>query len=1043
MSESRLSGAACHGGGAPDRGTAGAGSPGSGNAPTGPGTPSSLDEALERVSLAVEAGRAGWWEWDTTANVVTWSPEVWALYDADPRSVSSSYEAWKATLHPDDVAPAEAALAAAVAAGDDIQLEWRVRTRDGSERWLMTRGRPKRSGETRPGLYVGIVMDVTDLHGAREARRSSEELLALAFRSSPAAISISRLADGIVLEVNEAWTRLVGIGRDEAVGRSLLDLGIYVDPEARRAFVRAVEADGHARGHEAGLRSRNGDLRHVILAGERIRVDGVDCVLSVLEDVTGRRRAEEALRESEARYRAFFDSPVVGTLQGDVHGGIVAANDEFLRIVGYTREDLAAGRIRWDALTPPEFLPLDDAGIAEAREKGSCAPYEKQYVRKDGSLVWVLVGFALVGERREESVAFILDISRQKAALEAVAASEGRYRGTLDAMLEGCQILGHDWRYLYVNAAAEVHNRRPTGELLGRSYPESWPGIEGTEVFALIRRGLEERLPGSMENFFTYPDGRTGWFEIKVYPVSEGVVVLSVDITERKVAEEALASSEERFRALFEQMTQGVVYQERDGRITDANPAAQRILGLSLDRLQGRTSLDPRWQALDEHGEPLAGDRHPAMRALASGQVVSDFRQGIFNPERDEIRWLSVSSVPELRPGEETPFRVFSTFDDVTERRLAEEALRESEVRFRSLFENMTAGFVLFEVVPDGNGAPEDLVILAANRGFEATTGLRSPEYLGRRLTDVLPGIEKDAADWIGTYGRVALGGEPRQLEMGSELIGAHFTIAAFRPAPGLCAVTFTDTTARMRAEAEIRTLNESLEARVKERTEELEGFSYSVSHDLRAPLRAIDGFARLLEEEHAASLDEEGLRLLGVVRRNARQMGELIDDLLAFSRVGRAAMNPGRVEMEALARAAWAELGADASRAAFAAGPLPDVHGDAGLLRQVWVNLLSNAVKFSARAESPRVEVSASAADGRVTFSVRDNGVGFDPAYGEKLFHVFQRLHSPREFPGTGVGLALVERIVRRHGGSVSAEGNPGAGATFRFTLPVREVTS
>jgi len=178
-------------------------------------------------------------------------------------------------------------------------------------------------------------------------------------------------------------------------------------------------------------------------------------------------------------------------------------------------------------------------------------------------------------------------------------------------------------------------------------------------------------------------------------------------------------------------------------------------------------------------------------------------------------------------------------------------------------------------------------------------------------------------------------------------------------------------------------------------------------------------------------------------VRRNARQMGELIDDLLAFSRVGRAAMNPGRVEMEALARAAWAELGADASRAAFAAGPLPDVHGDAGLLRQVWVNLLSNAVKFSARAESPRVEVSASAADGRVTFSVRDNGVGFDPAYGEKLFHVFQRLQSPREFPGTGVGLALVERIVRRHGGSVSAEGNPGAGATFRFTLPVREVTS
>jgi light-regulated signal transduction histidine kinase (bacteriophytochrome) len=209
------------------------------------------------------------------------------------------------------------------------------------------------------------------------------------------------------------------------------------------------------------------------------------------------------------------------------------------------------------------------------------------------------------------------------------------------------------------------------------------------------------------------------------------------------------------------------------------------------------------------------------------------------------------------------------------------------------------------------------------------------------------------------------------------------------------------------------------------------------VSHDLRSPLRAIDGFSRMLEEDYGESLDDEGRRLLGVVRDGARKMAQLIEDLLAFSKFSRKALNPVRVDMQALAGEVAAELTAAAPHARLELGRLPEAYGDPALLRQVWVNLLSNAFKYAGRREAPLVEVGSHGEEGERAYWVRDNGVGFDPRYVEKLFGVFQRLHGEAEFPGTGVGLAIVRRVVMRHGGRVWAEGALERGATFYFSLP------
>ena len=332
-----------------------------------------------------------------------------------------------------------------------------------------------------------------------------------------------------------------------------------------------------------------------------------------------------------------------------------------------------------------------------------------------------------------------------------------------------------------------------------------------------------------------------------------------------------------------------------------------------------------------------------------------------------------------------------------------------------------------------GAATPEDLI-------GKTDADFYPPDVAADFLADELPVL--DGIPLVDKEQRSGISGGSQQVLLTSKvpLRGGDGKII------GLVGASF-DITERKQTEDEIRQLNTSLDQRVRERTaqletviRELDAFSYSVSHDLRAPLRAVDGFSRILAEDCAPRLGDDGLRMLGVIRAETQRMGQLIDDLLGFSRLGRQQIEPVSIDMEALARDVFNRLSAlDAEhKLRLVLHPLPAAFGTHAMIRQVWVNLIGNAIKFTQARDVGEIEIGAQeSAPGETAYYVKDNGSGFDMRYVEKLFGVFQRLHSQVEFPGTGVGLALVKRIVQRHGGRVWAEGHVDQGAIFHFTLP------
>ncbi|HOG18014.1 MAG TPA: PAS domain S-box protein [Syntrophales bacterium] len=500
-----------------------------------------------------------------------------------------------------------------------------------------------------------------------------------------------------------------------------------------------------------------------------------------------------------------------------------------------------------------------------------------------------------------------------------------------------------------------------------------------------------------------------------------------------RATERTLRESEALNRAIVKSIPQMLFLKDRNSVYIMVNESYADSVGLKPDDFPGRddTMIFPA-----ELAQRYRADDCAVMQAGEPKDIEEPYvAQG-------KEYWVRTIKAP-VRNHEGEVFAVLGLFEDVTRRKQMEEQLRESEQRYRELFDNAVEG--LYQSTPDGR-------LISVNMAFSRMFGYASPQEAVKTVTDIGRQIYVNPDDRERSLSIFREQGSVRDFECQMRRKDNSIIWAAINgrlsetPEGNIYLEGFIlDITKRKQDEEEIRTLNGELEQRVADRTaqlaaanRELEAFSYSVSHDLRAPLRAVDGYCHILLEDHAPQLDEEGKRVCNVISASAREMGKLIDDLLAFSRISRTTMEPSDIDMTTIARSVFFEVTSqqERERIDFEVLPLPQAQGDPTLIRQVWTNLLSNAVKFSAKKERAAIKVSAGEQGGKVVYKVQDNGAGFDMKYVPKLFGVFQRLHSTREFPGTGVGLAIVQRIVVRHGGRIWAEGEPGKGATFYFTM-------
>jgi PAS domain S-box-containing protein len=508
---------------------------------------------------------------------------------------------------------------------------------------------------------------------------------------------------------------------------------------------------------------------------------------------------------------------------------------------------------------------------------------------------------------------------------------------------------------------------------------------------------------------------------------------ISRDITEQKKAEQALKESEERFRLLVEEVKDYSIFMlDPQGNIISWNKGAEAMKGYSAGEVIGKN--------FSMFYTPGELDRNePAYNLSMAAEKGRYETEGWRSRKDGTLFWADVIFTALYNDKHE--LRGFAKITrDITERKKTEQQIQEAKEQIETVINNAPSSVVVIN--EEGN-------IINWNSKSELVFGWKAEEVIGKPMHQIIMPQRYVSAHHEGVHRFLGTGTGPvinKTIEISAiRRSGNEFpielSISATKSKGKYLFIAFiNDITERKLADEKVKSLNRDLQVNIEKlesANKELEAFTYSVSHDLRAPLRAIHGYSNILMDEAGLTMSSETKKMLNSIVFNAKKMGQLIDDLLAFSRLGKKEMQKTRTDMNEIVKEVLSELRKiDPMKAEIIVKPLPEAFVDHNLMLQVYTNLISNAIKYSSHQERPKIEIGSLSKDSETIYYVKDNGVGFNMQYYDKLFGVFQRLHDPNEYEGTGVGLALVKRIILRHEGRVWAESEEGKGATFYFTL-------
>ena len=840
---------------------------------------------------------------------------------------------------------------------------------------------------------------------------------------------------------NRNFQKVAGYTDQEMARAHPLDFFAGTDRDLILGRIGRVFTEGTATA-EALFLSKDGRATPYFFTGERVTLDdGRPGLVGVGLDISERKRSEEALRRQSEILQTTLDHLPQGIAVTDAELRMVAMNRHYGELLDFPEGLCRFGTpiselYRFNALRG-EYGPGDaEAQVAErVTQARRFEPHHFKRVRPNGTILDIR-GTPLPGGG---FVSSFEDITERERAQLALQRSEQRYRNLIDLSPDPILVHRHGIILMANPAAATLCSLSGSEAAVGRDildfvHPDARELVR-ERIGALESNPGLFRLPRSNIAYLR-PDGSAIPVEgtATVIQMDDGPAILSVlrDLTERQEADAKIWRERDFSRKLIESVP-GIFYLfDTSGKLLLWNRNLERLLGRSSEEMATLHAL----QLYDESAWPTL--RRAVREVVKNGS--NSLEANLLTRDHRQIPYY----VTGLRYEVDGKLVVIAMGIDVSERKQAEAAIHASEARFRSIFERAIIGIATAD--PEGT-------LTSANEALAQLLGYSREELEGMNIGSFThPDDLAVEREFLGELARGESDSyrmDKRYVTRSGEIVWVDLLVTLQRDEQGRPVGVMgmvVDITQRKRAEQTIHELNEGLERRVEERTaelatsnQELESFSYSVSHDLRAPLRAMNGFSQQLEIQYASRLDAKGLDYLARIRGASKRMGQLIDNLLELARLSRLELRRIDLDLATMAREIRIALEEHAPerKLRWAIAEHLPARADPILVRVLLENLLRNAWKFTAERQDGCIEFFQTEVDGEPVFVVRDNGAGFSMKYAEQLFKPFQRLHDPQRFEGTGIGLAIVQRVVRRHGGRVWATSEENLGASFHFTLP------